>query len=42
RPSGDPDIDAEIAAMVRRASPFPPPPAGAPHVFSASVNFKLE
>jgi protein TonB len=42
RASGDPDIDAEIVAMVQRASPFPAPPPGAPHVFSAGVNFKLQ
>ncbi len=42
RASGDPDIDAEIVAMVRRASPFPAPPPGAPHVFSAGVNFRLQ
>ncbi|MBV9568835.1 MAG: TonB family protein [Hyphomicrobiales bacterium] len=42
RGSGDPDIDAEIVAMVHRASPFPTPPPGAPHVFSAGVNFRLQ
>ncbi|MBW0004098.1 MAG: TonB family protein [Hyphomicrobiales bacterium] len=42
RASGDPDLDAEIVAMVHKASPFPPPPPGAPHSFSASVNFRLE
>ena len=42
RASGDPDIDAEIVAMVHRASPFPIPPPGAPHAFSAGVNFKLQ
>ena len=42
RASGDPDIDAEIVAMVHRASPFPAPPPGAPHVFSAGVNFRLQ
>ncbi|MBV8962350.1 MAG: TonB family protein [Hyphomicrobiales bacterium] len=42
RASGDPDIDAEIVAMVHRASPFPAPPPGAPHLFSAGVNFRLQ
>ena len=42
RASGDPDFDAEIVAMVHRASPFPAPPPGAPHVFSAGVNFRLQ
>ena len=42
RASGDPDIDAEIVAMVHRASPFPAPPPGAPHVFTAGVNFRLQ
>ncbi|MFI5012845.1 MAG: energy transducer TonB [Hyphomicrobiales bacterium] len=42
RGSGDTDIDAEIVAMVHRASPFPAPPPGAPHAFSAGVNFRLQ
>jgi protein TonB len=40
--SGDADIDAEVVAMVKRASPFPPPPSGAPHAFSAGINFRLQ
>ena len=39
--SGQPDIDAEVVAMVRRASPFPPPPAGAGRLFSATIGFVL-
>ena len=39
--SGQPDIDAEVVAMVRRASPFPAPPAGASHSFSATIGFVL-
>jgi periplasmic protein TonB len=42
RSSGDPDIDAESLAMVRRASPFPPPPPGAPRAFSAGLNFHFQ
>jgi periplasmic protein TonB len=42
RGSGDVEIDAEVVAMVRRASPFPAPPPGAPHAFSAPVNFRLQ
>lgn len=40
--SGVAELDAEVIAMVRRASPFPQPPRGAPHSFSAPVNFRLE
>ncbi len=42
RSSGDPDIDAESVAMVRRASPFPPPPPGGPRAFSAGLSFHLQ
>jgi hypothetical protein len=33
--------DEKILATVRRASPFPPPPAGAPQTFSAPLSFKV-
>jgi colicin import membrane protein len=39
--SGQPDIDAEAVAMVRRASPFPAPPAGASRSFTATIGFVL-
>jgi colicin import membrane protein len=39
RSSGHRDIDAETLAMVRRASPFPVPPAGAPRSFSVTIHF---
>jgi protein TonB len=39
--SGQSDIDAEVVAMVHRASPFPPPPAGAGRSFSATIGFVL-
>jgi TonB family protein len=42
RSSGQSDIDAEALAMVRRAAPFPAPPAGAPRSFSASVGFRMQ
>ena len=42
RASGDAEIDAEVVAMVRRASPFPAPPPGAPRAFSAPINFHLQ
>jgi periplasmic protein TonB len=42
RGSGDAEIDAEVVAMVRRASPFPAPPPGAPRAFSAPINFRLQ
>ena len=34
-------LDDEVQAMVRRASPFPPPPRGADMNFSAPVSFHL-
>jgi TonB family protein len=37
--SGYPQVDAEAAAAIRRASPFPPPPAGAPHGLIATIDF---
>src|SRR5947209_19832365 len=33
-------LDHEVQAMVRRASPFPPPPRGADMNFSAPVSFQ--
>lgn len=39
RASGVAAIDQEVQAMVRRASPFPPPPPGAERSFSISINF---
>jgi protein TonB len=41
RGSGSASIDAEIQAMVRRASPFPAPPPGAPRDFTVPVSFRL-
>jgi TonB family protein len=41
RSSGQPDIDAEAVAMVRRAVPFPAPPPGTPRSFSASIGFRM-
>ncbi len=37
--SGDADLDEESVALVHRAAPFPPPPAGAQHRFDAVVTF---
>ncbi len=37
--SGDPDLDEESVALVRRAAPFPPPPPGARRRFDAVVTF---
>jgi TonB family protein len=42
RSSGQADIDAETLAMVRRASPFPPPPSAAARSFSAPIDFRLD
>ena len=39
--AGDPLLDAEALATVRRASPFPPPPAGAPRNFSAPLSYRV-
>jgi protein TonB len=39
--AGDPILDAEALATVRRASPFPPPPPGAPRTFSAPLSFRV-
>jgi colicin import membrane protein len=41
RSSGVPSLDQEAQAMPRRASPFPPPPVGAPKSFTAPVSFTL-
>jgi protein TonB len=41
RPTGFAALDEEVQAMVRRASPFPPPPRGADMTFSAPVSFRL-
>lgn len=37
--SGYPEIDAAATAAIQRASPFPPPPAGAPHGLIATIDF---
>jgi TonB family protein len=39
RTSGDPEIDAAATAAIYRASPFPPPPEGAPHGLIATIDF---
>jgi protein TonB len=41
RGSGVSSIDREATAMVRRASPFPPPPSGRAQSFTVPVNFHL-
>ena len=42
RSAGDPLLDAEALATVRRASPFPPPPAGAPRNFSVPLSYRVQ
>ena len=37
--AGDPALDADAVATVRRAAPFAPPPAGALRTFSAPLNY---
>jgi periplasmic protein TonB len=39
--AGDTALDAEALATVRRASPFPPPPSGAPRTFAAPLSFRI-
>jgi TonB family protein len=41
RSSGVPSLDHEVTAMVRRASPFPPPPDGRPVSFTVPINFQV-
>jgi protein TonB len=41
RGSGFASLDQETQAMVRRASPFPPPPSGQPISFTVPVTFHL-
>jgi len=41
RSSGSVSLDREVQAMVRRASPFPPPPSGQAMSFTAPINFNL-
>jgi protein TonB len=39
--AGDAILDAEALATVHRASPFPPPPTGAPRAFSAPLSYRV-
>ena len=39
--SGNAALDAEAGALVRRASPFPPPPPGGPRSLTVPINFSL-
>jgi protein TonB len=39
--SGHPSLDREVQAMVRRASPFPPPPGGQSMSFTVPISFRL-
>ena len=41
RSSGYEELDAAVVALVRRASPVPPPPPGAPHEITAPVRFTV-
>ena len=41
RATGFAALDEEVQDMVRRASPFPPPPRGVDMTFSAPVSFRL-
>ena len=39
--SGDAALDAEAVASVRRASPLPPPPEGAPRAYAIPLRYRL-
>ncbi len=41
RSSGHPELDEAVVALVRRASPVPAPPPGAPHEITAPVRFNI-
>jgi len=41
RSTGASALDQELTAMVRRASPFPPPPGGQGRSFTAPVSFRI-
>ena len=40
RTSGDSTLDGDAVATVRRAAPFPAPPAGATRAFSVALNYR--
>jgi len=41
RSSGHVELDEEVLALVRRASPLPPPPPGVPSTITAPVRFNI-
>ena len=41
RSSGHSELDEAVVALVRRASPVPAPPPGAPHEITAPVRFNI-
>ena len=41
RSSGHSELDQEVLALVRRASPLPPPPPGVPSTITAPVKFAI-
>ena len=41
RSSGHAELDQAVLALVRRASPVPAPPPGAPHEITAPVRFNI-
>ena len=41
RSSGHAELDEEVLALVRRASPLPPPPPGVPGTITAPVRFNI-
>ncbi len=38
--AGDPALDADAPATVRRAGPFGPPPRGAPHDYVVPIRYR--
>jgi protein TonB len=41
RSSGDAELDADALASIRRASPLPPPPEGAPRAYAIPLRYRL-
>jgi protein TonB len=39
--SGDSTLDEDAVATVRRASPLPAPPEGAPHAYTVPIHYRL-